>query len=188
FTAWWDHKLQPFILSGIIQCRSKMNPESWTITDSTTNMNEAQHAWTNKFTGTKLSLLEAILTAQKLDFDTLKDVHVSLQSGILKNSRSTYFERTSHSLNRRANKTNKQKMKQTHNNIVSDLQQEFDEAKANMKKLKGKLQEAKGSKPRARKHAAESSSSGRVATAREFREHARTTADPYSIPCEHSTY
>ncbi|KAJ3831457.1 hypothetical protein F5878DRAFT_636252 [Lentinula raphanica] len=180
--AWWDHKLQPFILSGIVQCRSKMSLESWTITDSTTNMNEAQHAWTNKFTGTKLSLLEAILTAQKLDFDTLKDVHVSLQSGILRNSRSTYFERTSHNLNRRANKANKEKMKRTQNNIVSDLQQEVNEAEANMKKLKGKLREAKGSKPRARKHAAESSSSGRVAPVREFCEHARTTADPYSIP------
>ncbi|KAJ3710836.1 hypothetical protein C8R42DRAFT_729050 [Lentinula raphanica] len=179
--AWWDHKLQPFILAGIIRCRSAMDLESWTITDSTTNMNEAQHAWTNKFTGTKLSLLEAILMAQKLDFDTLKEVHVSLQSGILRNSRSTFFERTSHNLNRRTNKTNKQRMKQTHNNMVSDLQQKYDEAEANMKNLKGKLKEAKGTKPRARKHAAESSSSGRVAVVQESRSQARNATDPYPV-------
>jgi len=71
--AWWEHKLQPFILSGIIQCCSSMSAESWTITDATTNINEAQHAWTNKFTGTKLSLVEGILrqvsTLLMLDFN-----------------------------------------------------------------------------------------------------------------------
>ncbi|THU76183.1 hypothetical protein K435DRAFT_705395, partial [Dendrothele bispora CBS 962.96] len=59
--AWWDHKLQPFILSGIVHCRSKMSEQSWAITQSTTNMNEGQHSWTNRFVGTRKSLVEAIL-------------------------------------------------------------------------------------------------------------------------------
>ncbi|KAJ3964324.1 hypothetical protein EV361DRAFT_874092, partial [Lentinula raphanica] len=185
--AWWDHKRQLFILSGIVQCCSAMTSESWTITNSTTNMNEAQHAWTNKFTGTKLSLLEAILMAQKLDFDTLKDVQVSLQSGILRNNRSTFFERTSHNVIRRANKANKQKAKQAHNDTVSDLRRRVAEAEANTKKLKGALREANGNKPRVRKHAAESSSSGQVAVVQQSRSQARIAANPYPVHHEATT-
>lgn len=199
--AWWDHKLQPFILSGIIQCCSSMSAESWALTDATTNINEAQHAWTNKFTGTKLSLVEAILrqvsvslvlswillsvSARKLDFNTLKEVENSLKSGVLKNSRNSEFDRTTRKLNRQARKTKKKKQRDSQNDVISDLRQKVADAKAATKEFQDKLKTVTGSKARGpRKQAAESSSSGRAPAIRPSKAQARTVADPYPIDSE----
>lgn len=60
---WWAHKVNnTWILPSLIQCLSKMTPEDWATTHSTSNIGESQHHWTNIHTGIKLSLLEAILT------------------------------------------------------------------------------------------------------------------------------
>ncbi|KAJ7206187.1 hypothetical protein B0H12DRAFT_1225388 [Mycena haematopus] len=42
----------------------------WDITDSTTNLNEGQHHWTNQKTGVKLSFYESIEHARIVDFKT----------------------------------------------------------------------------------------------------------------------
>ncbi|KIK65925.1 hypothetical protein GYMLUDRAFT_70176 [Collybiopsis luxurians FD-317 M1] len=72
---WWRHKLQPFILSGIIQCKSKIDPTAWATMQSTTNLNESQHCWTNIYTGTKRSITEAIVT---FHHDKLSSLHEEL--------------------------------------------------------------------------------------------------------------
>ena len=60
---WWAHKVNnKWILPSIIQCVSKISPEDWVITEATTNIGESQHHWTNKHTGMRLSLVEAIVT------------------------------------------------------------------------------------------------------------------------------
>lgn len=61
--AWIKHKTDnPWILSGVIRSQTKMPLHYWDSTPSTTNGNEAQHAWTNKQTGTRLSLTEGVLS------------------------------------------------------------------------------------------------------------------------------
>jgi hypothetical protein len=63
FEAWWNHKLNnKWILAGLIQCMSKMTPEDWNATPSSTNIGEGAHHFTNGETGVNLSPLEAILT------------------------------------------------------------------------------------------------------------------------------
>lgn len=44
-----------------MRAKTRMELSDWDSTPNTTNGNEGQHAWTNKQTGTRLSLLEAIL-------------------------------------------------------------------------------------------------------------------------------
>ncbi|THV01762.1 hypothetical protein K435DRAFT_793088 [Dendrothele bispora CBS 962.96] len=90
---WWNHKLQAFILSGIIQCCSKMSAESWVLTNSTTNINKDMHSFTNKHTGTKKSLVEAILSARKLDNEVAAQLLLSKKTGILKNPANSIYDR-----------------------------------------------------------------------------------------------
>jgi len=60
---WWTHKIwSPWIIPCILQSQSKILPEHWSITPAMTNMGEAQHHWTNKQSGIKLPLVEAILS------------------------------------------------------------------------------------------------------------------------------
>jgi hypothetical protein len=58
---WWTHKIQsPWILPCILKSESFILPEHWDTMPATTNTGEAQHHWTNKQSGIKLSLVEAI--------------------------------------------------------------------------------------------------------------------------------
>ncbi|KAG6905554.1 hypothetical protein DXG01_002007, partial [Tephrocybe rancida] len=60
---WWAHKINnKWILPSLVPCLTKITPEDWAITQSTSNIGESQHQWTNRHTSIKLSLLEAILT------------------------------------------------------------------------------------------------------------------------------
>ncbi|KAJ6579367.1 hypothetical protein B0H10DRAFT_1746055, partial [Mycena sp. CBHHK59/15] len=89
---WWDHKeMSAWIIPCLIKSQSRMSPEDWDRTPSTTNMGEAQHHWTNSLTGTKLSLVEAIESARKADEDTACDIEISLKSGVLLNSHNEAF-------------------------------------------------------------------------------------------------
>ncbi|KAJ7820677.1 hypothetical protein B0H13DRAFT_2451468 [Mycena leptocephala] len=65
---WWAHKqMHPWIIPCLVRSQSRIPNGIWDITPSTTNTNEAQHAWTNPLTGIGLSLFEAVETAHKLD-------------------------------------------------------------------------------------------------------------------------
>ncbi|KIK66254.1 hypothetical protein GYMLUDRAFT_239239 [Collybiopsis luxurians FD-317 M1] len=158
-----------------------MSAESWALTESNTNMNEAQHAWTNHFTGTDLLLLEAILSAEKLDFNTLEEINLSLWSGALKNSQNSLFEHTHCQLNREWNKMNKRKVRDSQNQAVADLRKQTADAEATVKELRSKLREIAGPKSRAKRSAAESSSSGCAAPIRRLKAQARSITDPYPV-------
>ncbi|KAJ7782200.1 hypothetical protein B0H14DRAFT_3585415 [Mycena olivaceomarginata] len=78
---WWTHELQyPWILPSLSKSRSRIDPADWDITDASTNLNEGQHHWTNQQTGVKLTILEAIETALKVDFKTAREVKDSLET------------------------------------------------------------------------------------------------------------
>jgi hypothetical protein len=49
-----------------------MAPEDWAITQSTTNLGESQHHWTNQHTGIKHSLVEAIVTLVHLFYSSVQ--------------------------------------------------------------------------------------------------------------------
>jgi hypothetical protein len=58
---WWNHKIKSkWIIPCILKFRSKILPEHWPLTPSTTNIGESQHHWTNKLSGIKLPLVDGI--------------------------------------------------------------------------------------------------------------------------------
>ncbi|KAJ7799947.1 hypothetical protein B0H13DRAFT_2390684 [Mycena leptocephala] len=98
---WWDHKaMSAWILPCLIKSQSPMSAEDWDSTPSTTNTGEAQHHWTNSQTGVKLSLVEAIESARKLDERVAHEIELSIQSGILVNSHNEAYHRTARNATR----------------------------------------------------------------------------------------
>ncbi|KAJ7919744.1 hypothetical protein B0H13DRAFT_1868324 [Mycena leptocephala] len=89
FADCWDHKAMPCL----IKSQSPMSAEDWDSTLSTTNTAEAQHHWTNRQTGVKLSLVEAIESARKLDERVAREIELSIQSSILVNSHNEAYHR-----------------------------------------------------------------------------------------------
>ncbi|KAJ7861084.1 hypothetical protein B0H14DRAFT_3619921 [Mycena olivaceomarginata] len=74
----WDHKaMSPWILRCLIKSLSPMSSEYWENTPDTTNTGGCQHHWTNSLTGTKLSLVEAIETARKVDQDVAREIEIA---------------------------------------------------------------------------------------------------------------
>jgi hypothetical protein len=58
---WWLHKeMHEWIIPCLVKSQSPLSAEVWDSTPSTTNTNEAQHAWTNAQTGIKLTIVEGI--------------------------------------------------------------------------------------------------------------------------------
>ncbi|KAJ7801467.1 hypothetical protein B0H14DRAFT_2246101, partial [Mycena olivaceomarginata] len=91
-TDWWKHKLQyPWILPSLIKSRFRIHPADWDITDSSANLNGGQHHWTNQRTGVKLTILEVVESARKVDFKTARKVKDSLDTSILDNNSNDIF-------------------------------------------------------------------------------------------------
>ncbi|KIK64479.1 hypothetical protein GYMLUDRAFT_71340 [Collybiopsis luxurians FD-317 M1] len=179
---WWQHKLQPFILSGIVQCCSKMDPTAWATTRSTTNLNESQHHWTNIHTGTRKSITEAIVTARKLDVTVADEIYDSLRLGIQRNNNSSSFHWTIQNSNRASTTRQKQKASCEHQEKLSGLRDELRTAEDQAKNLKAKIQEVSGKPAQScRVGAALSNSSGRVTTTGTVN-CARESAAPYPQP------
>ncbi|KAJ7906823.1 hypothetical protein B0H13DRAFT_1880223 [Mycena leptocephala] len=58
--GWWNHKLRhSWLLSGAIQCLSRMPPDDWHLMEATSNLGEAQHAWNNSQTGIGMGVIES---------------------------------------------------------------------------------------------------------------------------------
>jgi hypothetical protein len=92
-----------------------MAPKDWAITQSTTNLGESQHYWTNQHTGIKHSLVEAIVmlvhlfyssvilsstdiclpSAQKLDDQTAAEIQASCKTGVLTNNHNNTYNHMS---------------------------------------------------------------------------------------------
>ncbi|KAF8218744.1 hypothetical protein L208DRAFT_1470291 [Tricholoma matsutake] len=66
-----------------------MVPEDWAITQLTTNLGKSH--WTNQHTGIKHSLMEAIVTARKLDDQTAAKIQASCKTGVLTNNRNNTY-------------------------------------------------------------------------------------------------
>ncbi|KAJ6619417.1 hypothetical protein B0H10DRAFT_2216927 [Mycena sp. CBHHK59/15] len=91
---WWDHKaMSAWILPSLVKSQSPMSTEDWDKTPSTTNTGEAQHHWTNSRTGIKLSLVEAIEMARKVDKEVVREIETSLKSGVLLNGQNEAYHR-----------------------------------------------------------------------------------------------
>ncbi|KAJ6612598.1 hypothetical protein B0H10DRAFT_1952165 [Mycena sp. CBHHK59/15] len=89
---WWDHKaMSAWILPSLVKSQSPMSTEDWDKTPSTTNTGEAQHHWTNSCTGIKLSLVEAIDMARKVDKEVVREIETSLKSGVLLNGQNEAY-------------------------------------------------------------------------------------------------
>ncbi|KAJ7734479.1 hypothetical protein B0H16DRAFT_1467605 [Mycena metata] len=91
---WWDHKaMSAWILPCLVKSQSPMSAEDWDNTPATTNTGEAQHHWTNSRTGIKLSLVEAIESARKVDEGVMREIELSRNSGILVNGHNESYHR-----------------------------------------------------------------------------------------------
>ncbi|KAJ7717658.1 hypothetical protein B0H16DRAFT_1897881 [Mycena metata] len=204
FTAWITslnnkkkHKLQyPWILPSLIKSRSRIHAADWDITESSTNLNEGQHHWTNQRTGVKLSPYEAVETARKLDFQTAREVKDSLETGILHNNSNNILHRMGRKVQRSANAAAKSREAGKQLTETEELQAQYEEAKA-VKKLSDqlvkdaqvKLSAAKGTTRRkcgvataAASPLLQATSSGSVITARRPRANSKTVTAPPSAP------
>ncbi|KAJ7192001.1 hypothetical protein GGX14DRAFT_329690, partial [Mycena pura] len=95
---WWAHKeMHPWIIPCLIKSQSGLSAEIWDTTPSTTNNNEAQHAWTNRLTGTGLSLTEGLTSAYHVDLNVAAEIQLSLKTGILANSNNETSHRVARS-------------------------------------------------------------------------------------------
>ncbi|KAJ6518252.1 hypothetical protein C8R47DRAFT_1031643 [Mycena vitilis] len=182
---WWKHKLQyPWIIPSLVKSQSRIHAADWDITDSSTNLNEGQHHWTNQRTGTKLTPLEALESARKVDFKTAREVKDSLETGILDNNSNNVVHRMGRKVQRAANAAEKARAAGEQRTETAELQAQLDATKAakkladqNLKEAQAKLTAAKGPTRRRRGAAAtlgadrplEATSSGRVLSPRRAR-------------------
>ncbi|KAJ8095605.1 hypothetical protein PM082_023011 [Marasmius tenuissimus] len=166
-TNWWADKQKPFILSGLVKCRTKMSEESWNLTSPTTNINEGMHSFTNRHTGIKKSLVEAILAARELDNNIAKRLLQARLTGIIKNPNNSAFDRMVRNANRHSSAARKK-------SEVTRLTNDLDTVKKNLAAVRKR-------KPGRKSAPAESSSSGRVASSSTSKT-ARQSVDPYPRP------
>ncbi|KAJ7615487.1 hypothetical protein FB45DRAFT_757736 [Roridomyces roridus] len=95
-----DKESIPWFFPSINRHFSKIPEEDWYLTPGD-NLNESAHPYTNKHTGTNLSLLEAIDSAYKLDCEVEAKLCQIIASGVLMNHRNTKPERDSNNARRR---------------------------------------------------------------------------------------
>ncbi|KAE9398665.1 hypothetical protein BT96DRAFT_939946 [Gymnopus androsaceus JB14] len=172
FTEWVklkrNKKLTAFTIyfTGLVRGCSKMSSDSWDLTNGTTNINEGMHSVTNKHTGIKKTLVEAVYLAREFDSQVAARLTLSMKTGILKNPSNSVYDRMSKNASRQSSTTRtKAEAKRLTNEIA--------ERKKELQSLK---------KRRPRKSApALSSSSGRVSSSSTSRS-ARNAAVPYPRP------
>ncbi|KAJ7798515.1 hypothetical protein B0H13DRAFT_1933630 [Mycena leptocephala] len=92
---------------GVKKFKSPLSAEVWDSTPSTTNTNEAQHAWTNAQTGIKLTIVEGIESGRQVDNRVAKEIETSMQTGILSNPNNEIFHREARNSQRRSAQTQK---------------------------------------------------------------------------------
>ncbi|KAJ6631823.1 hypothetical protein B0H10DRAFT_1937586 [Mycena sp. CBHHK59/15] len=98
---WWDHKeMSDWIIPCLVKSQSLIPAEDWEATPATTNTGESQHAWTNSLTGIKLTPVEAIESARKLDETVAREIQASMNTGIIANNQNDAYHRTGRNLQR----------------------------------------------------------------------------------------
>ncbi|KAJ6592738.1 hypothetical protein B0H19DRAFT_1365112 [Mycena capillaripes] len=194
---WWNHKaMSAWILPCLIKSQSPMSAEDWDNTPATTNTGEAQHHWTNSRTGTKLSLVEAIETARKVDEGVAREIEISLKSGVLVNPRNDLSHRLARNTTRASTTMRKSRESRELADEQALLQMEIEAEKearkasaARLKALQVRKSAARKNMPAAKRRGARtvvvgSSSSGRVTTRTIVSTPLRSTndAEPPSLP------
>ncbi|KAJ6545258.1 hypothetical protein B0H19DRAFT_1379988 [Mycena capillaripes] len=105
---WWRHKeMHEWIIPCLVKSQSPIPAEVWDSTPSTTNTNEAQHAWTNAQTGIKLSLVEGLETAYKTDTTAANEIDMSMRTGIFPNANNEVVHREARNSQRRSARAQK---------------------------------------------------------------------------------
>ena len=68
-TDWWEHKeMHVWLLPGVIQCLSDIDPDIWHVMEATTNFGEAQHAANNAETGIGMGLVQSFIQCNSIVF------------------------------------------------------------------------------------------------------------------------
>ncbi|KAF8123064.1 hypothetical protein K438DRAFT_1154761 [Mycena galopus ATCC 62051] len=126
-TDWWHHKqIHEWILPCLVESLSPISSDDWQATPATTNTGESQHHWTNTRTGIKLPLVEAIVTARKLDLQVYNQLLEAFESGVATNPYNDSAQRKIQNLTRLATTTRK----------TQGLKQQKKEADVRMKELR----------------------------------------------------
>ncbi|KAJ7867305.1 hypothetical protein B0H13DRAFT_2281228 [Mycena leptocephala] len=161
-----------------IQGRSQSHipNDIWDTTPSTTNTNEAQHAWTNSLAGIGLSLVEAVETACQLDHKVADEIELTLRTGIFSNPNNEQSHRVARSSTRQSTRARhareSDELTDATKEISDKLEMELEkrrESNATSKDLREQLQVMKGKGGGSRRDNSSSllaaSSSGRVKSA-----------------------
>ncbi|EIM80963.1 uncharacterized protein STEHIDRAFT_161971 [Stereum hirsutum FP-91666 SS1] len=156
---WFKHKTDnSWILPCAMRSRTKIALNAWDSTPNTTNGNESQHAWTNQQTGTGMSLLEAIMSAQKVDSQVAAELAAVRQhGGVFKNKHNEYSDRMGKRITRNQNTARKAMAAAGESREVAALTDQYEQAKASRrlesereKALKAELDAKKGKASRTR--------------------------------------
>ncbi|KAJ7714640.1 hypothetical protein B0H16DRAFT_1435391 [Mycena metata] len=171
---WWAHKeMHAWIIPCLVKSQSRLSAEVWDTTPSTTNTNEAQHAWTNSLTGTGLSFAEGLTAAHEVDHNVADEIELSLKTGILANPHNESSHRLARNTTRHTTTSKKAHESQQQNDAAQVLRarlaeqlEERRKSNALSKELKEQLQALNTTGGRSGKQAAppllSASSSGRV--------------------------
>ncbi|KDQ61129.1 hypothetical protein JAAARDRAFT_191240 [Jaapia argillacea MUCL 33604] len=135
---------------------SKIVTEDWFTTPFDTNLNESAHPFTNLHTGTNLSLLDAILSAYKLDRSIEEKMWLAETNKILPNHRNTLSHRMHSNRLRQEGRSRQREVRDDNLKQLLELEEKIEQQKvasAQLKELKEQkkaLQKATGvKKPKA---------------------------------------
>ncbi|KAJ7822773.1 hypothetical protein B0H13DRAFT_1737629 [Mycena leptocephala] len=174
---WWAHKeMHRWIIPCLVRSQSHIPNDIWDTTPSTTNTNEAQHAWTNSMTGIGLSLVEAVETTCQLDRKVADEIELTLRTGIFSNPNNEQSHRVARSSTRQSTRARHAReldeLAAATKEISDKLEMELEkrrESNATSKDLRKQLQFIKGKGGGSRRDNSSSlvaaSSSGRVKSA-----------------------
>ncbi|KAJ7919721.1 hypothetical protein B0H13DRAFT_2428752 [Mycena leptocephala] len=149
---WWAHKqMHAWIIPCLVRSQSHIPNNIWDTTPSTTNTNEAQHAWTNSLTSIGLSLVEAVETAHKLDCKVADEIELTLRTSIFANPNNEQSHRVARNSARQSTRARKARESDELNDEtkeISDLlaaeAEKRRESNAFWRDLKERLQAVKG--------------------------------------------
>ncbi|KAF7328489.1 hypothetical protein MVEN_02535900 [Mycena venus] len=152
---WWAHKqMHEWIIPCLVKSQSNIPAEVWDTTPSTTNTNEAQHAWTNSLTGTGRSLAEGLTAAYEVDMTVAQEIELTLSTGSTRARKARESQEVTDAT------------KELEEEIAGELEKRR-ESNARSKELKEQLQnlKGKGGNKSSRPALLSASSSGRVKSA-----------------------
>ncbi|KAF8989012.1 hypothetical protein BDZ89DRAFT_1055288, partial [Hymenopellis radicata] len=147
---WYTQKVShSWLLGGFNPALSKMDEESWKLSPSHTNLVESAHTATNDSTGINLPIVEAIRSAQKLDFDAAEQHQKRQEECLFKTSQNSLQKRFRNQVGRKTSRTLHLK---SYGNVEDDIDirtSEVDKdkkAKARRRVITKELKDAEGEK------------------------------------------